>query len=192
MRLLLVIVLCFNPIFVTGQTLQSTTTVVEQSLTSAATELVAPFSKGEVVQITVEEHPDARWIESVILREAQGKGLDVRNTDADASLIVVPTNVSTIYELVPESDFVLRIVTVELSAIVSRGNTKHNIVSTPIRDSTTCFRQDAIAAESHQHRSTHGELPLPESSLWDDALEPVIFIGAAVATVVLLFTVRSQ
>jgi len=35
-------------------------------------------------------------------------------------------------------------------------------------------------------------MPARPTSLWSDIVEPVVFVAAAVVTVVLLFTVRSQ
>jgi hypothetical protein len=40
--------------------------------------------------------------------------------------------------------------------------------------------------------ATHGVVPARPTTLWEDIAQPVVFIGAAVITIVLLFTVRSQ
>jgi len=44
--------------------------------------------------------------------------------------------------------------------------------------------------ENSNYPFTKGEL-IEESSFWDDALEPAVFVGAAAVAIYLLFTVRS-
>ena len=191
MKLILAVMLLV-PSIAFAQSIPPTTTVLDRALQEASKEIVAQLQDGDVLTIDVDAGPDSKWVEAIVVRAANDRGLDVRTADASVALEVVPVNMSTVYESIPESDSILRVITLDLSVLSYRDGVKQSLTVAPRIDSLRCLRSQAIAAQSTQHHSTHGELPPLESSLWDDALEPVIFIGAAVATVVLLFTVRSQ
>jgi len=143
-------------------------------------------------QLERSEHPDGRWLESQFLTQATRAGKQAVTSSADIVVTIVYNDVSTRYETVEQADSVRRVITVDISATIQRNGTLHVIPIEPMRSTVVCLRQNALAAESDQHSSTHAELPLPERTVWDDVLEPAIFVVAAVATVVLLFTVRSQ
>jgi len=138
------------------------------------------------------DHPDGPWLESLFLTQASRAGKQAVTSDADVVVSVVYNDVSTRYELVDQADSIRRVVTVDLSATIKRGERLEVYTIDPLTDTVVCIRQDAVAAESTQHAATHGEMPVAERTVWDDVLEPAIFVVAAVATVVLLFTVRSQ
>lgn len=142
--------------------------------------------------IVTTEHPDRLWFTQDlydVLKEASRVQQLRESVD---TLYVVYNDVSTRYENAESADSVRRIIHVDISArLVSAGRT--TVLSLPVlSDTVVCTRAEAQAAESSQHRCTAGLIPSPQSTLWDDILEPAIFITAAVATVVLLFTVRSQ
>ena len=105
---------------------------------------------------------------------------------------VVPSDVSTRYEAIEDSDSIRRIITVDVRANLIGERTMAPAAPGPYTDTVMCTREEAESAQSPQHFATRGEIPPAESSFWDDVLEPVVFVAAAVATVVLLFTVRSQ
>ena len=138
------------------------------------------------------EHPDGRWLESQFLTQATRAGKQAVTSDAEVVVTLVYNDVSTRYELVEQADSIRRVITVDLSAQVQHDGRIKMTTIEPMQDTVVCSRQDALAAESQQHRATHGEMPDPDRTVWDDVLEPAIFVVAAVATVVLLFTVRSQ
>ena len=138
------------------------------------------------------DHPDGPWLESQFLTQATRAGKSVVTSEAPVVLTLVYNDVSTRYESVEHTDSIRRVITVDLSAEVERDGQRTLITASPTQDTLVCLRQDALAAESRQHRSTHGEMPVPDRTVWDDVLEPAIFVVAAAATVVLLFTVRSQ
>ncbi len=138
------------------------------------------------------DHPDGPWLESQFLTLATRAGKEAVTSDASVVLTLVYNDVSTRYELVEHTDSIRRVITVDVTAQVARDGRVSTISTDPMQDTIVCLRQDALAAESRQHHATHGEMPDPDRTVWDDVLEPAIFVVAAVATVVLLFTVRSQ
>jgi hypothetical protein len=138
------------------------------------------------------DHPDGPWLESQFLTQATRAGREAVTSDAPVVVTVVYNDVSTRYELVEHSDSVRRVITVDLSAQIEHDGQRMLVTPEPAQDTIVCLRQDALAAESQQHQATHGEMPDPDRTIWDDVLEPAIFVVAAAATIVLLFTVRSQ
>jgi hypothetical protein len=143
------------------------------------------------IALEVVQHPDAAWIEIMALSEAASSERAVA-TSSETNVRIVIKDLSTRYRLIEGSDSVQREIVVAIEAIVSMGGERQMVVPTVQRSVLVCTRSDAKSAESMQHAATHGELPEAPSSVWDDVLEPVIFVTAAVATVVLLFTVRSK
>ena len=170
-----------------------TTDVIQRTMSERLALVFEAAGKTQsTISLTVSDHPDAPWVESIALEQAIGSGLEVSTTTAPTDVQVVVKDLSTRYEAMGESDSVRRIITVDLEAIVSAASKKTVVGKGAVSDTLICTRRDAIAAESRQHRATYGEMPESASSVWDDILEPVIFIAAAAATVVLLFTVRSS
>ena len=145
-----------------------------------------PFQLGRI------EHPDGRWLESQFLTQATRAGKQAVTSDAEVVVTLVYNDVSTRYELVEQADSIRRVITVDVDARIELDGQLSVISIEPTQVVDVCLRQDALAAESQQHQATHGEMPDPDRTVWDDVLEPAIFVVAAVATVVLLFTVRSQ
>lgn len=181
-----------------AQHVASTTQIVEKLLKGALGEV---FSSKEIkwpVSIQVAPHPDAPWIEAIAQTVASEQGVQlveknaVVERGAERLVSIVAADVSTKYLASPSADSVLRVITVHLHASVVGGDEVFIVATQPRTDSALCRRDDALAAQSSQHNSTHASLPNAPSSFWDDAAQPLIFVAAAVTTVVLLFTVRSK
>jgi hypothetical protein len=63
-------------------------------------------------------------------------------------------------------------------------------VSCVYRD--TLSRAAVVRVESKQYEFANGIVPEPPTTFWKSVMEPLVVIGAAVITLVLLFTVRTQ
>jgi hypothetical protein len=172
--------------------LEPTLNVVSRFTDRSLTSIVAMVAPSSTITLSVADHPDARWIEAEALRMMTEAGHSVVTSTAPTDVQIVIKDLSTQYEAHAESDSVDRVITVALEAIVTTNGTRRTATPPIERDRVACTRAEAKAAESRQHQATHGELPPAPSSMWDDIVEPVIFVTAAVATVVLLFTVRSK
>lgn len=170
---------------------RTTTDVVRAGMQTVHRALVQQMqSVPRTIQTT--EHPDRLWFTQELYDVLTETSRQRQLQESMDTLYVVYNDVSTRYENVESADSVRRIVNVDISArLVSAGRT--SVLALPVfSDTVVCTRAEAQAAESSQHRCTSGMIPAPQTTLWDDILEPAIFITAAVATVVLLFTVRSQ
>ena len=190
-RIVLIIALCCGVSSATAE-IPSALDVVTRMTESSVRTIVAALPPNSTLTLGVADHPDARWIESTMLREITNAGHTVLTSSAPVDVRIVISDLSTRYQLAEASDSVHREITVALEAIVTTGDQRRVVAPDVQRDRVTCTRNEAKVAESMQHRATHAELPAAPSSMWDDVVEPVIFVTAAVATVVLLFTVRSK
>ena len=174
-----------------SQNTPGTQTVIRAMFDEAFADIIASVPDSSV-SVSVSDHPDSRWIEAEFLTALSASGKEILTSQAQVSISLYPVDVSTTYRVVESADSIQRVVTVSLAAVVIRHGRVEPLNVAPRADTTVCLRTDAVAAESAQHSATRGEMPLPERTVWDDVLEPAIFVVAAVATVVLLFTVRSQ
>lgn len=140
--------------------------------------------------VSTTNHPDRLWLSQELYEVYPQSTTDDRGrTD---TLLLIFGDVSLRYENTESVDSVRRIIVVDVGArYVADGKTAVLSLA-PAIDTVVCSRMDARAAESSQHSCTSAPMPEPPSSFWDTVLEPMIFVAAAVATVVLLFTVRSQ
>jgi hypothetical protein len=137
----------------------------------------------------VHDHPDALWFESIIVERCEEQRVPLRIATADEeAFTVVIADASTLYQPHLHTDSVVRQVT--FSASLRRNSTVH-LLPKLVRQDVVAHDQ-ARTKQSEQHVSTAAVVPDKQPSLWDDVLQPIVFIGAAVVTIVLLFTVRSQ
>jgi hypothetical protein len=166
--------------------------VVSKMTETSVRAIVAAIPANSSLTLTVADHPDARWVEASVLRAFTDAGHTVLTSGSPTDVQIVIKDLSTRYSAREHSDSVDRVITVALEAIFTTNGTRRTVGPPLERERITCTRSEAKASESTQHRATQAELPPPHSSMWDDIVEPVIFVTAAVATVVLLFTVRSK
>ncbi len=149
------------------------------------------YLSGGSVALDVSPGPDAYWVESEFLRILQSKNVTVLK-QAETQVNLVVKELRTMYSYTPSSDTVERLLRVHIEAIARQGETVR-LISAPIAEQRdTLSRTDALRKQSTQRSSLYAELPPEKRTMWEDILEPAVFIVAAVTTVVLLFTVRSQ
>lgn len=141
------------------------------------------------IRMRVADHPDALWFESIIFQRCDEQHVPMRIAEADEQgFALVVSDASTTYQPHTHTDSLVREITFDASL---RHNSTVYRLPKQIRQDIVAHDQ-AIAKQSDQHASTKAAVPEKQPSLWDDVLQPVVFIGAAVVTIVLLFTVRSQ
>ncbi|GMV52610.1 MAG: hypothetical protein D8M52_04600 [Chlorobi bacterium] len=146
---------------------------------------------GTPVRVQIARHPDSLWLESVILSVLSEKGLSF-SSNANVAVSFVIRRFGMIYAPLEPADSVQREFSVQMQAIVSTPQTTQlfTVSEWSVRD--TCSRYNAKLAESPVLSVTQAEFPIQEKTVWEEVLQPVIFVAAAVTTVVLLFTVRSN
>lgn len=180
-----------------AQELPRTMDVVAGKVIEWTDAFVDSSEPSDTLLLRVQSHPDAEWIKAMIADRLHARGSIVRfNTQAidlpsSRNVDVTILDVSTRYEVMSESDSIVRVVTVELQA-VKQGQILHAQKTYVPRTIHRTTRQLATASESKQHLGTQGSIPPPPYSMWEDILQPAVFVAAAVVTVVLLFTVRSK
>lgn len=143
----------------------------------------------DTLRVHVHDHPDALWFESIIMQRCEEQRVPMRIASADERVLtLVISDASTSYQPHPHPDSLVR--EVVLDASMRRNNNVYKLRKQTRQD--VVAHEQAAAKQSDQHASTKAVVPEKQPSLWDDVLQPIVFIGAAVVTLVLLFTVRSQ
>ena len=143
----------------------------------------------DTVRMRVHDHPDALWFESIIMQRCDEQRVPMRIATANEQAVtLVISDASTSYQPHTHPDSLVR--EVVLDASMRRNNNIYKLQKQTRQD--VVAHEQAAAKQSDQHASTKAVVPEKQPSLWDDVLQPIVFIGAAVVTLVLLFTVRSQ
>jgi hypothetical protein len=88
-----------------------------------------------------------------------------------------------------EPDSLIRTVQIIISGTTNHG---FNISEISFKNSDVIARTDLPFVEEAQYQFATAPVPQREISFWEEYAEPLIFISAAVVTLALLFTVRSQ
>ena len=151
---------------------------------------------GSSVTIDVAAHPDKTWFEAAMITALRDRGVDAIRGYEGPRLRIVLVDAATRYTPTDHPDSVVRTVTARLyeERIEADGR------AVPLRtaDTLSLQRTDILgrdqvnALQSTQYPAMHGDVPPPPRDIWDDILEPVVYVAAAAVTVVLLFTVRSK
>ncbi len=101
-------------------------------------------------------------------------------------------NVLVNYQLI-DDDEVLRNVSVEMSAIIEPKDEPLKLIHNKKLNYTDTVPKSAIGElQKSSYNFDKGTLPEEESTFYDNILQPVIFIGTAIITIAILFTVRSS
>ncbi len=174
-----------------AQDVEPTQRVLERLLVRAGEEICSRAGDSNV-RFTVSQHPDAPWIATMLRDPANSRGClsQIVDSTASAQLVIVCRDVQTTYANAQHQDTVVRSVVVDVAAIQRENGSQFHAVR--LVDTTHVARTEVPMLDSQQHMATHGVVPARPTTLWEDIAQPVVFIAAAVVTVVLLFTVRSQ
>ena len=151
---------------------------------------------GSSVTIDMAAHPDKTWFEAAMITALRDRGVDAIRGYEGPRLRIVLVDAATRYTPTDHPDSVVRTVTARLyeERIEADGR------AVPLRtaDTLSLQRTDILGRDqvnvlqSTQYPAMHGDVPPPPRDIWDDILEPVVYVAAAAVTVVLLFTVRSK
>jgi hypothetical protein len=142
--------------------------------------------------VIVRAHPDSLWLQAIIQQHLLAKHQyavpQSGNETREKTTVIVPTECGVEFCQLETPDSVQRKTTIR--AVLSRQGVNPMAVHYTTTDTIAVAMVPVV--QNFGYVSTVGVLPPAESSVWDDLLTPMLFVGAAVATVVLLFTVRSQ
>lgn len=144
------------------------------------------------LQLVVAGHPDRAWLETQALRAIEQRSdIAVVRTDTTCLLELVVMDMSTKYHKTQSVDTVERVVTVAIEGLY-KCDRQRRIVPKPAIMHDRCSRSEAERNQSLQLTATSAPLPELEQSTYEAIIEPVIFVAAAIVTIVLAFTVRSK
>jgi hypothetical protein len=195
--LVLVMMICAAPLLmasVTDTAGKPTVVVIDEAMRTCIDDLTHAVRAGDTVDVSVSAHPDAAWVRASLIQQLTTKGTIVTEQGGKGHhvLSVVPVDLRTAYTTTDAADTVVRTITVSLTATLDTPQRGISSVpcSTVVQERLS--REQALRLQSDQHAATRADLPPKPTSIWQDIVEPAVFIGAAVVTVVLLFTVRSQ
>ncbi|MBU3741555.1 MAG: hypothetical protein FGM24_04640 [Candidatus Kapabacteria bacterium] len=171
----------------------TTTDVMSELISMWASERAVT---GTSLTLDIASHPEKTWFEASMIAALQARGVSVERATDGARHRVVILDASTRYEPAESADSVLRIVTLRLFEETINADGKRVAVM-PIdtiktRRVDVMSRDNVASTQTDQHPSMRGDVPPPPRDIWDDVLEPVVYVAAAAVTVVLLFTVRSR
>lgn len=167
-------------------TVERMNALLEKLLTDIARQVSA-----DSISVRVAVHPDADFIR-VLAINALGTRMIMAEKNDNADLFITPVDISTRYEETDDADSLDRVITMTLKAVLTENGIATALQTQNIAERERLHRKDALRLQSEQRASTHGHIPPMTTTIWDDILQPAIFVAAAVTTVVLLFTVRSQ
>jgi len=173
---------------------RGTVVIIDEHLRRCMSEITTGIRTGEHVRLVVAVHPDSQWIRASAEQAVQERGgvLSAEGGATTSVLTITPVDVSTSYANTESADTVIRTITTSIRGTLDTP--QRGITSVPcssiVQEKLT--REHAERLQSNQHQATFSVLPPAPTTMWQDILEPAIFIGAAVITAVLLFTVRSQ
>jgi hypothetical protein len=189
-RLLTMVLLGCGTTLLRAQSVEPTQRVVERLLMQAGDSICARAGDSSV-RFAVTNHPDAAWIATSLRDPGAARTCLSQIVDSSslAQVTVVCRDVQTSYVNAHHQDTVLRSVVVDLAAIDRASSHTYTV---RLLDSAYVARTEVALLDARQHMATHGVVPARPTTLWEDIAQPVVFIGAAVITIVLLFTVRSQ
>lgn len=165
--------------------------ILDSLLVEVCVEIANQVPTVDTLLIDVSIHPDAEFVESVLLEALSKRATVFSRTNGNNVLKIIINDMSTRYRLM-EDDSVQRVITVSLKGSMELNGVVKPLIITDLLRIDVGNRREAEQADSQQHAASHGHIPDAERTFWDDILEPAIFVAAAATTVILLFTVRSK
>lgn len=175
-------------------TMRPTVTVIDEWLRDCMRTMVNSVQPGDTLRIEIAPHPDDAWLRATAVQVAEERGAMVVGEGGMASskLSIVAVDVRTDYVNTDVADTITRTITVSLRGTLDTPRGGISSVPCSKQRQEHVHRDVAARLQSDQHASTHAVIPAKPTTFWQDILEPAIFVGAAVITAALLFTVRSQ
>ena len=191
-----------SPIYasnIQNQTKKSNFEIIDSLVKIESYEVCQLITKNEVkeLEILVLPHPASYLIEQYFLSCANDKGLTFFLPDSNSNRAKITLWISSIdvkYERISsDSDSLTRIISVSLSGKMQtkEGTIKAiEILERTYNDLIT--DDDIVYIQNSSYNFTKGQIPPQQSTFFDSIVEPLVVVTAAIITIVLLFTVRSN
>ena len=131
-------------------------------------------------------------IENKLLEKYPGISFH-RNIYNQCPTLKINTNNIEVNYVFVENDTVNRRITVELTAIIEPKNEPMRLIHKQNYEFNDQIKlEDIDKLQKSPYQFDKGEIPEEESTFYDSYLQPIIFIGTAIITIAILFTVRSS
>ena len=167
--------------------------VISQIADSSASELIANIQNVGVQSFTSEiaEHSAAWLLEQKLLENATSNDIKVLS-DTGSKLKIEIAKLEVEYKLHPDSDSLYRNISMNLFARIDHNNELINVSSADKLYSDVIGYDDAQLLQSGNYAFTNGIIPEQNNGFFEEYIEPIIITSAAIVTVILFFTVRSN
>ncbi len=117
----------------------------------------------------------------------------IRYKDPKCPIIKIQTpNISVKYIYLTK-DNIARHIEVEMSAIIEKTNQPIKLIHSQIQSYSDTIPYNQINnIQRSPYNFDKSEIPTEENSFYENIIQPIIFVGTAIITIAILFTVRSQ
>ncbi len=172
--------------------------VIDSLLDLSAEKFVSVVEKADNKSISIEinQHPAAWLLDSKIHKRCSDKNIKIFNKSSNGSLplelwleqIKIEYHITDICE-----DTLNRIITTKVSGKYTKSDGEIVIIPEIIYNYKDFIdKKDIDLINSKEHDFAQAQAPAEESSFWDDAVQPLLFISTTIVTIILLFTIRSK
>jgi hypothetical protein len=156
--------------------------------------LASEIEPGDSLCIRIIDHPASWLLQNALIAALSNRHVVVRQcAPGEAELVASITRTDVHYNEI-ESGAIERTCTVAFDAVVPsalHGSVRARLFNTTLTD--TVDQSDVQSLEAESYPFTKGIEPTRSSGgFWHSVVEPVVVLSAAVVTVILLFSVRSQ
>jgi hypothetical protein len=153
--------------------------------------------KSDTIYVPIALIEANRYFNSFVVKYADSFGIRVmiaEKGDGKKPFLDLMVDIRTVYANYDESsDSLLRTITLDVRGeFISEESELRppDIISHKWND--VISREEAVQYNLTAYRFAQHQIPEPPKTFWSEIVQPVAFIGTAIITVVLLFTVRSK
>lgn len=164
--------------------------VIDSIFNSFYSSVALKLTEKNIDEIKIIDNPNFNYFINKLINELSYKNINVNNY----SSVSLKLDISEFEILYTESgnDF-NRIININAKVFLIDKNGELNSIANLAASYKDAVKSDAIKfIENDFFPFTKGKAPETKRSFFDEVIEPVIFVGAAVLTVVLFFSVRTK
>ena len=144
----------------------------------------------KITQIGVSEIDQFSYFQNKFINELVSNDIKVDNNSA----ITIKLNFDEFeIQYLESKDELTRVININVNLFLIDKNGQINLLdklNTTYKDQIKA--EDISAIENNLFPFTKGKIPKPRKSLFDEIIEPIVVVSAAVLTVVLFFSVRTK
>lgn len=143
------------------------------------------------VTLAINDSAVGSFFGEIAVRQLDSSGIRI-TLDTTSILKISVVDVATRYENTSSSDSLERVITIKIRSSLQLDNSKSPLEILDVRYTDRISRQSVNMLNSRIYPFASAKPPMPDLSFWEKYLEPAIITTAAVLTVWLFFSVRSN